>query len=206
MGLRNRQGLTVLAFAHVYLIDMLVSLVLTVEFCVHWFKTHQVDVTAAKLARETAATAADISDSASLGQETAVTVLITVFLLLVRVYFTLVLIAYARQLVRSQNLRRYNGSPRGSWKALLQNVLLAPRESFWTGFKSSSTSATYSPLAGAAHHRSMNSVSSGTTLLNDPKFELDDFIDEESSLHGEGMSSPFVAQSIGGSEEGEGHD
>lgn len=181
---------------------MLFSLAFTIVFCVRWFRPHP---ETAKTMRETDSTTktGGISDSASLGQETAVTIILTVFLLLVRIYFTFVIIAYARQLVRQQNLRRYNGTPRGSFRAMLQNGLLAPFESFWTGFTSNS-SASYSPLintrssSGPGFHRVLNSVSSGTTLLNDPRYELDELEDED---HGEarspsGRGSTLPARSI----------
>lgn len=183
MGVRNRQPLSVLTFAHAYVIDTLVSLALTIVFCVRWFKTHKVD-------SATVPSNADTSNSVSLGRETAVSIIITVVLLLSRIYFSFVMIGFARQLVRQKNLRRHNGMPRGSLRAKLQSVILAPFESFWTGFASSS-SASYSPLMAGnpgSRHRIMNSVTSGTTLLNDDsKFELDD-LDDLDAERGEGRS------------------
>lgn len=107
------------------------TFVFTIFFSVGWFKTHQID-TAASMDQVDDTS----SDSASMAQETAVTVILTTFLLLVRTYFTLVLVGFARQTVRRENLRRYNGPNKGSleWKA--QVVLLSVFEGFWTGFKS----------------------------------------------------------------------
>lgn len=174
MGIRNRQPLTVLLFAHAYLVDVVMSLAMTIVFCVRWFKTHNVDQT-------TVPTGADTTDSVSLAQETTVSVLLTVALLLSRIYFSFVLVGFARQLVRQKNLRRHNGSPKGSFRAKLQYLVLMPFESFWTGF-ASSVSSSYSPLMQSSsgyEHRAMDSTSSGTGLLHGgAKFELDD-LDEE---------------------------
>lgn len=59
----------------------------------------------------------DMNKSATLPQETAVSITITVSVLLVRFYFTFVTIGYARQLVRQQNLRKHNGEPAGSLRS-----------------------------------------------------------------------------------------
>lgn len=123
-----------------------------------------------------------LSDSASLGQESAVSIILTVALLLARIYFSFVIIGFARQLVRQQNLRRYNGTPRGSWSYMLQSILLGPFESFWTGVNSSSSS--FSPLSNT-HHFKGDDISDRAPL-RDSKFEIDD---EES------LSSP---SSLGG--------
>lgn len=203
LGVRNRRALTVLAFAHFYVVDTLFIIAFTIFFCVKWFKTHQVsdmaDVASSAISRQvreiataTAATAtstaipsnssttvmlaagADFSDSASLGQETAVSIILTVFVLLARIYFTFIIIGFARQLVRQHNLRRYNGTPRGSWKATLQSWLLGPMESFWTGFTSSSSSS-FSPLMSHRHHGPSDSVASDAMLLSDhKKFDYED--------------------------------
>jgi hypothetical protein len=74
-----------------------------------------------------------VNQSASLGQEIAVTIVLTVFVMLVRLYFTLVIVGYARQLVRVHNLRSTNGYPKGSRSAKLQYWLIHPMEKFWTG-------------------------------------------------------------------------
>lgn len=130
--------------------------------------------------RAAAAIAAPSNESASVARESAVSIIFTVFLLLVRIYFTFVLIGFARQLVRQQNLRRYNGAPKGSFVARLQQVLLTPFESFWTGF-SSQSSTTYSPLMNR-NHRQLSPNSSDATLLGNPDNYLDeaDEIDLES--------------------------
>jgi hypothetical protein len=109
------------------------------------------NVTAIKADGELAAdivrreTEAVLNKSASLPQETAVTILITVGLLMVRIYFTLVIIGYARLLVRQQNLRSHNGQPKGSLSAKLQYLAISVAEPFWTG--NSWSSGSRSPSA-----------------------------------------------------------
>lgn len=122
-----------------------------------------------------------LSQSSSIARESAMTITFTVVFLLVRIYFTFIMIAYARQLVRQQNLRKFNGTPKHSTSAKLQFILLAPFESFWTGFSSKSTASasSYSPLFGGAksRHRQANSVMSDTTLLtnmDDRNIQSDD--------------------------------
>lgn len=212
LAIRTRQGLAILAFAHFYLIDTLFSVAFTIFFCVKWFKVQKKSgfiedvsgaVYAAISSRETIGNTSDdetltggaqnsvgtpeqvasiFSDSASLGQESAVSIILTVFILLVRIYFTFVIISYARQLVHQQNLRRYNGTPRGSWTATFQSVLLAPCEHFWTG--STSSSSSFSPLM---NDRSFsNSTNADRVPLSDTKFEIDGE---------EGFSSPSSSQS-----------
>lgn len=215
VGVRNGRALTILLFAHVYLVDSLFIIAFTIFFCVKWFKTHKVsdmaDVASSAIslqlrqtasatgtAVEAAATAvpnnssavtagADFSDSVSLGQETAVSIILTVFVLLVRIYFTFIIVGYARQLVRHQNLRRYNGTPRGSWKATFQSVLLGPMESFWTGFTSSSSS--FSPLmSNNRHHVPSDSVASDAMLLSDPKFDVDYYDNDSIKINDEDLA------------------
>lgn len=202
IAMRQRQALTILLFAHFYVVDTLFSIAFTIFFCVKWFKNqkktsllheatsaiYSVAARGGNFSDSEASVAGEVadaissvkesiktvaennamfSDSASLGQESAVSILFTVLLLLTRIYFTLVIIAYARQLVCQQNLRRYNGTPRGSWAYTLQSILLGPFESFWTGFTSSSSS--FSPLTSSSHF----GEESDRTPLSDTKFEVD---------------------------------
>lgn len=142
------------------------------------------------------------NQSASVARESIVTIILTVFLLLVRIYFTFVLIGYARHIVRQQNLRKYNGVPKNSWTSKFQQILLTPFESFWTGF--SSRSSNYSPLMNGSRSRSgpnrrhfpTASVASDTGLLGHDNFHEEEEIDLENggSIGGLGpaisLSSP----------------
>lgn len=187
LAIRNRQALTILAFAHFYVVDTLFSVAFTIFFCVKWFKVQHSKtglisdassaIYSAVAARNSNATLATLegasaskllADSASLSEESALSIVFTVLLLLARIYFTFVIIGYARQIVCQQNLRRYNGTPRGSWAYTLQSILLGPFESFWTGFTSSSSSL--SPLARSAQFS--DDYSSDRTPLTDSKFGI----------------------------------
>lgn len=77
----------------------------------------------------------EMNKSASLAQETAVTIVITVALILTRIYFTLVVLAYARQLVHQQNLRphNHNGAAQGTLPSKIQRVALSIFPYFWMG-------------------------------------------------------------------------
>uniref|UniRef100_A0A060T1X8 ARAD1C24640p n=1 Tax=Blastobotrys adeninivorans TaxID=409370 RepID=A0A060T1X8_BLAAD len=77
----------------------------------------------------------EMNKSASLAQETAVTIVITVGLILTRIYFTLVVLAYARQLVHQQNLRphNHNGAAQGTLPSKIQRVALSIFPYFWMG-------------------------------------------------------------------------
>lgn len=122
------------------------------------------------------ATTVASNQSTSVKRESVVTIILTVVILLIRIYCTFVLIGYARQLVRSKNLRKYNGEPKGSFAARLQQLLLTPFESFWTGFSSSN----YSPLINdnRRHHQPDSSIASEATLLGNP----DDYFGDDSAL------------------------
>lgn len=122
------------------------------------------------------ATTVASNQSTSVKRESVVTIILTVVILLIRIYCTFVLIGYARQLVRSKNLRKYNGEPKGSFAARLQQYLLTPFESFWTGFSSSS----YSPLISdnRRRHQPDSSIASEATLLGNP----DDYFGDDSAL------------------------
>lgn len=78
-----------------------------------------------------------LKKSATTGQELAVTIVFTSFVLLFRFYFMMVIIGYARAVVRRANLRPRNGEPRNSRRAQIQFILLRPFEKFWTGISSS---------------------------------------------------------------------
>jgi hypothetical protein len=177
-AIRNKRALALLSFTHFYIVDTLFSIAFTIFFCVKWFKVQRQAKTSSVIysARDASASAATtnlFSDSASLAQESATSIVLTVFVLLARIYFAFIIIGYARQLIRQQNLRRYNGSPKGSWSAILQQVLLTPCEYFWTGFKSSSSASVSSPLMSG----NGNDVDEDRIPLSDTKYE-----DEEESL------------------------
>lgn len=76
-----------------------------------------------------------VNKSATLAQETSVTMVITVALMLVRLYCNLIIIAYARMLVRRQNLRANTASAQqhSPFSAKLQHYALSVAERFWTG-------------------------------------------------------------------------
>lgn len=60
----------------------------------------------------------NINKSATLGQETGLSIFITVMLLLIRFYFMFVVISYARHVLRQHNSRRYKSEPGSSkWRA-----------------------------------------------------------------------------------------
>ncbi len=178
-AIRNRKALALLSFTHFYIVDTLFSIAFTIFFCVKWFKIqrHTKTSTVIYSTRDasTATTATNLfSDSATLAQESATSIILTVFVLLARIYFAFIIVGYARQLIRQQNLRRYNGSPKGSWSAILQQALLTPCEYFWTGFTSSSSSTSASsPLMSG----NGNDVDEDRIPLSDTKYE-----DEEESL------------------------
>lgn len=76
-----------------------------------------------------------VNKSATLAQETSFTMVITVALMLVRLYCNLIILAYARLLVRQQNLRPNTASAQqhGPFAAKLQYYALSIAERFWTG-------------------------------------------------------------------------
>lgn len=172
-AIRNKKALALLSFAHFYVVDTLFSIAFTIFFCVKWFKIQRKTKTTSVIysARDASTAAATnlFSDSASLAQESATSIILTVFVLLARIYFAFVIIGYARQLIRRQNLRRYNGSPKGSWSATLQQVLLTPFEYFWTGFNSSNASASSPLMSGNS-----NSVDEDRVPLSETKYEDDE--------------------------------
>lgn len=136
---------------------------------------------AAIAAANSAAAVSASNQSTSVARESVVTIILTVFLLLVRIYFTFVIIGFARKLVREENLRKYNGTPKNSWRAKAQRILLTPFESFWTGF--SSRSSNYSPLMtgtrsklgnGRRHQAAVSSIASDAGLLANPYDDDDD--------------------------------
>lgn len=149
LSIYNRRPLRVLVFTYVYTIDTFVSLGFTIYFIVYWFTKAGKAAnngpgaptqTVSMVAREAptnvgygSSEAASLNKSMSNGQEIAMTVVATTVFLLMRFYFMLVLIGYARLLCRKTNLRSSNGEPNGSWAARLQYILIAPLEKFWTG-------------------------------------------------------------------------
>lgn len=152
---------------------------------------------AAALAEPAVAASASSTDntanqSTSVARESVVTIILTVVILLMRIYATFIIIAYARKLVRQENLRKYNGTPKKSARARLQCILLTPFESFWTGF--SSRSSTYSPLNGDGsalalaktssgsrrHNAGSSSIASDAGLLASP-YQISDDEDEDDS-------------------------
>ncbi|CAN6674364.1 hypothetical protein TRVA0_052S00562 [Trichomonascus vanleenenianus] len=149
LTISQRNALRMVVFAYIYAIDTLVSsLSFSIYFIVHWFSTKAKEMAAAGgvVTNNGTAVANDtqvmrraddtaVSQSASLAQETAVTIVITVALLIVRLYFTVVILSYARQLVRQQNLRPHNGVPKGSLRAAVQYYALSVAESFWNGYR-----------------------------------------------------------------------
>jgi hypothetical protein len=92
---------------------------------------------AMNIERRSEAHAQDINKSATLAQETGISITITVALLLVRFYFMFVVLGYGRHLVRQQNLRKHNGEPSGSLRSWVQFLALSFCESFWTGVSNS---------------------------------------------------------------------
>lgn len=91
------------------------------------------DAAATAASTAAAASASGVNQSATVAQETAVSIVLTVAVLIVRLYFTLVIVGYARQLVKLHNLRSDNGFPTGSRAARIQYWLIRPMERFWTG-------------------------------------------------------------------------
>lgn len=134
---------------------------------------------AAEAETESKETGNSINKSASLPQETATTIVITVAFLLIRIYFTLIVIAYARQLVRQQNLRPNNNSSRNSFKAKLQYVALSLGQSFWTGrtwanSRSLTSSSSSSSISSSASTTRRAGVDEATTRLYADFDDVDD--------------------------------
>ncbi|KAA8915879.1 hypothetical protein TRICI_001972 [Trichomonascus ciferrii] len=201
--IHTRNALRMVLFAYLYTIDTLCSVGFSVYFCVHWFtekakvvaasgsessSSGSGDVTtsaAASMAtnasadvyrRDSAADSNAINKSASLPQETATTITITVVFLLVRLYFNLIILAYARQLVRQQNLRPHNGSNQSTLKGRVQYIALSIAQSFWTGSTWSSTSAALSSSSSSSSVSSSrrSNLDEATTRLNSDFDDVDD--------------------------------
>lgn len=111
-----------------------------------------------------------INKSASLAQETSISIVITVAFMLVRVYFTLCLLSYARQLVRQQSLRPHNGSPKGSTRARIQQIALSFCESFWTGYDTKRVSSG-SSIASLSTSSDSSRVSSQLSERNNKEYD-----------------------------------
>jgi hypothetical protein len=152
-SLRIKDALHLLVFSYIYLLDSVTSISLSIFYCVHWFTSKARNISISSTTTQASKAAATIiseierrqespevrdisAQSASLAHETSVTIVIAVFLILARIYFTLVIIGYARQLVQKQNLRSYNGEPKQSLRATIQHFAVRPLESFWTGSSS----------------------------------------------------------------------
>lgn len=146
----SRRPLRTLAYTHFYVLDTAVSLGFTIYFIVYWFtdagkaanNPPQEETPARLFIRQHVqggkvenGHGQDLDKSMTVGQELAATIVYTTIFLLIRMYFMMVLIGYARMLVRKTNLRPLNGQPTGSWGAKIQYVLLVPLEGFWTGTK-----------------------------------------------------------------------
>lgn len=151
-SIQNRRSLRVLAFAHFYVLDTVVSLGLTIYFIVYWFaiagkasnnlpNSPEVVTGIPTYSRphfrdsNDSGDAAGLDKSVAVGQELALTIVATTVLLVVRFYFMMCILGYARLLARRTNLRSYNGQPPDSWMAKFQYILIRPFESFWTGQK-----------------------------------------------------------------------
>lgn len=147
----SQSPLASLFYAYFYVLDAIMCTGFTIYFIVHWFvvgakKANQVPDETVKRLVEILMRADDkkaLNKSATVGQELAVTIVLTTFVLVVRLYFMLVIVGYARTLVQLNNLRAHNGYPKGSKRAKLQYLLIRPFERFWTGH-----SSTYAPLPG----------------------------------------------------------
>lgn len=200
--IHTRNALRMVLFAYLYSLDTLCSVGFSIYFCVHWF-TEKAKVVAASgsesstggaavttsaaasmatnasadvYRRDSAADSNAINKSASLPQETSTTITITVVFLLVRLYFNLIILAYARQLVRQQNLRPHNGSNQSTLKGRVQYIALSVAQSFWTGSTWSSTSAalsTSSSSSSVSGSRRGN-LDEATTRLNSDFDDVDD--------------------------------
>lgn len=201
--IHTRNALRMVLFAYLYSIDTLCSVGFSIYFCVHWF-TEKAKVVAASGSESSPGAAATssaapsmatnasadvyrrdsaegnaINKSASLPQETATTITITVVFLLVRLYFNLIILAYARQLVRQQNLRPHNGSNQSTLKGRVQYIALSIAQSFWTGSTWSSTSAALSSSSSSSSVSSVSGSRRGnldeaTTRLNSDFDDVDD--------------------------------
>lgn len=152
-SIQHRRSLRVLAFAHFYILDTLVSLGFTIYFIVYWFaiagkasnnppsRTGVVTGTSNSYRNLNARASSDSGDAAGLdksvavGQELALTIVATTIFLVIRFYFMMCILGYARLLTRRTNLRSSNGQPPDSRSAKLQFILIRPFEMFWTGQK-----------------------------------------------------------------------
>lgn len=149
-AVKQRNALFTVLFAYVYSIDTIASVFFTTSFSVVWFSTAALSISENHMMAgnkhnlNSTANGTDPSSSsrplqtnfdksASLASETAVSMIMPIGLLMLRLYFSLIILAYARLLVRQHNLKPHNGSPKGSWNAKLQKVCLSIFQQFWYG-------------------------------------------------------------------------
>lgn len=139
-SIRRRRPLRSLAFTYIYIFDVFLSLGFTIFFIVNWFAigfkaSNNLPEGYGSNNNGTLPNPAGVESnkSTTVGQELATTVVFTTLTLLMRFYFMMVIIGYARHLVRKCGLRSNNGEPSNTLASRIQYLLIRPFEKFWTG-------------------------------------------------------------------------
>lgn len=147
-SIKGRRPLRTLAFTYLYSFDVFLSLGFTIFFIVNWFGVgfkaeNNLPEAFGSNPNGTFTNPAGYqsSKSTTVGEELAMTVVFTTVMLIIRFYFMMVLVGYARHLVRKCGLRSNNGEPINSLTSRVQYMLIRPIEKFWTGM----------PVAGGSH-------------------------------------------------------